>query len=78
MVFRTPQKMSAMVPARIIDRRSTTRPFSTNTIARAHAWSERAFACPAPPSPGSGSKALSHFIFFLVTERRARVGEAAP
>ena len=72
MVFRTPQKMSAMVPARIIDRRSTTRPFSTNTIARAHAWSERAFASPAL------SKALSHFIFFLVTERRARVGEAAP
>ena len=87
MVFRTPQKMSAMVPARIIDRRSTTRPFSTNTIARAHAWSERAFACPAPsplplaalslcPRPCSFSLAC-FFVFFLVTEAEgARVGEA--
>lgn len=31
-VFRSPQKMSEIVPARIMERRSTTRPFSTNTI----------------------------------------------
>lgn len=33
MVLRRPQKMSEIVPARIIDRLSTTRPFSTKTIA---------------------------------------------
>jgi hypothetical protein len=32
-VLSRPQKTSEMVPARIIDRLSTTRPFSTNTIA---------------------------------------------
>ena len=32
MVLSRPQKMSAMVPARIMERRSTTRPFSMNGI----------------------------------------------